>query len=142
MQEPIAAQQLFVTTQAKQYQESLFQVVRHPIQLGDLPLESVSPVINIQLIEYIMQQQEYQTPFDKRHIDPFDTLPRIIPKVPQMARFEAIAWQKEEQGHVEHIDDRIPVVRKERMPQHHQHDADTLGKRHGIIKSYTIIQHS
>jgi hypothetical protein len=38
----------------------------------------------------IMQQKEYQSPFDKGNIDLTDTFPGIAPEIVQMALFETI----------------------------------------------------
>ena len=53
----------------KEYQKSLFQIISHTIQLRDLSLISKNVIINIQMKENIMQQKEYQSPFDKGDID-------------------------------------------------------------------------
>jgi hypothetical protein len=52
---------------------------------------------------------------------------------------KAIARDKEEQRHVEHIYQRIAISRKEGMTQNHQHDANAFGKRYRIVKLYWIV---
>jgi hypothetical protein len=56
-----------------------------------------------------------------------------------MAFPEAIAREKEEQRHVEHIYHCIAISRKEGMAQNHQHNANAFGERHRIVKLYWII---
>lgn len=83
-----------------------------------------------------MQDEEQQRPLDKRHVKSLDFILGIFSAVAQIFFLEAVSADKEEQRHVEHIDDSRSLKEdgaESGMAYHH--NGDSLGD------SYSIFAH-
>lgn len=83
-----------------------------------------------------MQDEEQQRPLDERHVKSLDFIHGIFPTVAQIFFLEAVSADKEEQWHVEHIDESRPLLEngaESGMAYHHQYDGDSLGYGNSIF---------
>ena len=86
------------------------------------------------LEKQIMQHQEQDAPFHKRHIQPLEPLLAEGPRVAQVLLVKEIACCDEEQRHVEQIDEGHEQRGALGVPRAHQNDGNSLTYRQiGII---------
>jgi len=81
----------------------------------------------VKAIEKVVKTEKKQVVLYKRNVETFNAVTDERDAVVDIFLVEAIAAEKEEQRHVEHIDEVVKPLRTARMANDHEHDAQALG---------------
>lgn len=97
---------------------------------------SIHITIYVRIKEHVVQDKEQQRPLDKRHVKSLDFIHSIFSAVAQIFFLEAVSADKEEQRHMEHIDESRSLMEdgaQSGMAYHHQYNGDSLGYGYSIF---------
>lgn len=93
------------------------------------------------LEKQVVQHEEQQAPFEKRHIESLETFLAEGPRVLQVLLVKEIARSNKENWHVEQVDESHQQRWPLGMPRTHQYNGNRLTNRQRSIISFHVKPH-